>query len=193
MVRIAQERDVPQLLAIYAPYILTTTVTFEYDVPSEAEFLQRFRSITARFPWLVWEEDGTVFGYAYASAPFERAAYAWCSEASVYLAPQAQGRGIGKKLYAALEAILKYQGFCVVYAIITSENAPSVAFHRKMGYKYIGFFENSGYKFSRWLGVTWMEKRLNPVENVSNSPQSWSLIRQNGQKFSDILDILSLS
>ena len=193
MIRIAGEQDVPQILAIYAPYILTTTATFEYDVPTEEEFLQRFQSITARFPWLVWEEDGAILGYAYGSAPFERAAYAWCSEASVYLAPQARGRGIGRQLYRALEAILKYQGFQVVYAIITSENAPSVAFHSKMGYKTIGFFENSGYKFSRWLGIYWMEKRLNPVENVSNPPQSWRSIRQNGQKFSDILDILSLS
>lgn len=193
MIRIAEERDVPEILAIYAPYILTTTATFEYEVPSPEEFLQRFRSITARFPWLVWEEDGAILGYAYASAPFERAAYAWCSEASVYLRPEARGRGIGKRLYTALEAILKLQEFQVVYALITSENAASVAFHSKTGYKSIGFFENCGYKFNRWLGVYWMEKRLNPVENVSNPPQTWQSIRQNGQKFSDILDILSLS
>ncbi|MBP3672253.1 MAG: N-acetyltransferase [Oscillospiraceae bacterium] len=193
MIRIAEERDVPEMLAIYAPYILTTTATFEYDVPSYEEFLRRLRSITERFPWLVWEEDGVILGYAYGSAPFERAAYSWCSEASVYLRPEAQGKGIGRKLYTALEGILTYQGYRVVYAIITSENAASVAFHSKMGYKTDVNFQNCGYKFGRWLGVIWMEKRLNPVENTSNFPETWQSIRQNEQKFSDILDILSLS
>ena len=64
MIRIATENDVPQMLAIYAPYILNTTHTFEYDVPSQAEFLQRFRDLTVQFPWLVWEEDGKILGYA---------------------------------------------------------------------------------------------------------------------------------
>ena len=58
MIRIALESDVPEILAIYAPYILHSTVTFEYDVPSEEAFLHRFRTITAQFPWLVWEEKG---------------------------------------------------------------------------------------------------------------------------------------
>ena len=75
MIRIATENDVPQMLAIYAPYILNTTHTFEYDVPSREEFLQRFRDLTKQFPWLVWEEDGKILGYAYGSAPFARAAY----------------------------------------------------------------------------------------------------------------------
>ena len=70
MIRIAAESDVPEILSVYAPYILTTTVTFEYEVPSEAEFLARFRSVTARFPWLVWEEEGRILGYAYASPPY---------------------------------------------------------------------------------------------------------------------------
>ena len=101
MIRIATCDDVPQILEIYAPYILTTTATFEYDVPCKKEFTQRFLKYTNQFPWLVWEEDDKILGYAYASAPFERAAYSWCAEPSVYLRPEAKGRGIGKKLYAA--------------------------------------------------------------------------------------------
>ena len=111
MIRIAEERDVPEILSIYAPYVLQTTHTFEYDVPTQAEFLARFRSITAVFPWLVWEEDGRILGYAYGSAPFERAAYRWSCETSVYLRPEAKGRGIGRKLYTALEQLLAAQGF----------------------------------------------------------------------------------
>ena len=97
------EDDIRQMLDIYAPYIENTTITFEYDVPSEAEFLQRFRDITAEFPWLVWEEEGRVLGYAYGSLPFARAAYAWAGEVSINLAADAHGRGIGRKLYQALE------------------------------------------------------------------------------------------
>ena len=85
MIRFAAESDVPAMLAIYAPYVRNTAYTFEYTVPTDAEFTARFLSYTRQCPWLVWEEDGAVLGYAYGSLPFERAAYAWCAEVSVYL------------------------------------------------------------------------------------------------------------
>ena len=119
MIRIAEERDIPAILEIYGPYVLNTTITFEYDVPTREEFTRRFRDITRQFPWLVYEEDGEILGYAYASAPYARAAYAWCAEPSVYLKPEARGRGIGRKLYAALEQILDCQGYQVLYALVT--------------------------------------------------------------------------
>ena len=192
MIRIAREADVPEMLAIYAPYILDTTYSFEYDVPTEAEFRERFRSVTARFPWLVWEEGGKILGYAYGSAPFERAAYRWCAEDSVYLRPEAQGRGIGRKLCLCLEKILNYQGYRLIYAIITAENSGSLEFHRKLGYRPVGNFENCGYKFGRWTGVVWMEKELNSVGFPSKFPASWVSIIEDDKNFSDILDILSL-
>ncbi len=193
MIRIATEADVPAMLAIYAPYILTTTHTFEYEVPSLEAFAQRFRNMTQQFPWLVWEEDGKILGYAYGSAPFERAAYQWMAEDSVYLLPEAQGRGIGRKLLTVLEKILEYQGYRRIYAIITSENAASVAFHERLGYHLCACFPDCGFKFGRWLGVTWLDKALNSVEIPSNFPISWAAIRQDIQKNSDILGILSLS
>ena len=76
MIRVAEERDVVPILDIYAPYVRGTTITFEYEVPTPEAFLARFEGITRDFPWLVWEEAGAVLGYAYASRPFERAAYA---------------------------------------------------------------------------------------------------------------------
>ena len=193
MIRIATEADVPEILAIYAPYILTTTHTFEYEVPTEAAFLARFRSITERFPWLVWEEDGRILGYAYGSAPFERAAFRWTAEDSVYLRPEAEGKGIGARLCNVLEAILAYQGYRKIYAIITSENAHSLRFHRKLGYKTLAEFPECGFKFGRWLGVTWLDKELKSVDSPSSFPIEWSAIMQDGQRFSDILGILSLS
>ena len=193
MIRIAREEDLPQILAIYAPYVLTSTYTFEYEVPTEEVFLQRFRSITAQFPWLVWEEDGKILGYAYGSAPFERAAYRWCAEDSLYLHPDARGRGIGTKLLTALENILKIQGYRTVYAIITSENSVSLAFHKKMGYNLLSEFPDCGYKFNRWLSVSWFDKVLNIVDSPIGFPASWQALMQDDKKFSDILDILSLS
>ena len=192
MIRIATEADVPEILAIYAPFIETTTVTFEYSIPTAEAFLERFRKITAQFPWLVWEEEGKILGYAYGSAPFERDAYRWCAEDSVYLLPEAQGKGIGTKLCTALEKILFYQGYRRIYALITAENQNSITFHKKLGYTLRGVFPNAGFKFGRWIGVVWMDKASFSVDLPSNFPKSWSSIMQDRQSFFDILDILSL-
>lgn len=192
MIRIATEADVPQLLAIYAPYILNTTYTFEYDVPTEEEFLQRFRGLTVRFPWLVWEEQGRILGYAYGSAPFERTAYRWCAEDSVYLLPEAQGKGIGTSLCLALEKILFRLGYQRIYALITAENEVSVVFHRKLGYALRGELPDAGIKFGRRIGVVWMDKASNSVDIPISFPVEWRDAVQDIQTISDILDILSL-
>ena len=193
MIRIATETDVPAILAIYAPYILTTTYTFEYDVPEEKVFLARFRDYTAQFPWLVWEEAGEILGYAYASPPYTRAAYSWCAEPTVYLKPEAKGRGIAAKLYEALEKLLELQGYQVLYALITAENKASLRFHEKQGYAVRAHFPDCGFKFGRWLGIFWMEKRIKSVEIPSEMPVSWPDISKDAQKQEDILSILSLS
>ena len=193
MIRIALETDVPAMLAIYAPFVEHTTVSFEYDVPTEAEFLRRFREITAQFPWLVWEEDGQVLGYAYAARPFERAGFSWCAEPSIYLSEAARGRNIGKKLYAVLEEILSRQGYCRLYSLITEENTVSIRFHEKCGYVTAMILADCGRKFDRWLGLRWMEKPLKIVENPSAFPTPWLSIVQDAESFCNILDSLSLS
>ena len=193
MIRIATQADVPQMLSIYAPYILNTTYTFEYDVPTEEEFLQRFCRLTEQFPWLVWEEDGKVLGYAYGSAPFERAAFSWCAEPSIYLRMEARGKGIGKKLYTVLEKILELQGYQVLYALITAENSDSIAFHRKLAYETRAEFPDCGFKFGRWLGLVWMEKRIKIVQSPRAFPKPYSAVVQDAKTFSNILDSLSLS
>ena len=193
MIRIATCDDIPAILEIYAPYVEHSTATFEYDVPCKKEFTQRFLKYTAQFPWLLWEENGNILGYAYASAPYERAAYSWCAEPSVYLRPEAKGRGIGRKLYEALEAILRKQGYRKLLALVTSENQASVAFHEKMGYRVCGCFSDCGFKFNRWLSLIWMEKDLKFVENPSVFPVKWLSIVENAENLTDILDNLSLS
>ena len=121
-IRMATEQDIPRILAVYGPYVETTCISFEYTVPTREEFTRRFTSYTARFPWLVWEEDGQILGYAYGSAPWTRAAYGWSAEASVYVAPQAHRRGIGRALYEALEKLIFAQGYRVIYCLITTDN-----------------------------------------------------------------------
>jgi len=193
LIRIALEADIPQILDIYGPYIENTTVSFEYTVPAQEAFLERFQTITAQFPWLVWEEEGVILGYAYASAPYARKAYGWCAEPSVYLRHEARRKGIGTRLYAALEEILALQGYQVLYALVTSENKASLAFHEKAGYSVRAVFPDCAFKFGRCLGVTWLEKRLKSVEIPSQDPVSWLSIVSNAQKLSNILDNLSLS
>jgi len=176
MIRFATEEDLPQILSIYAPYVTDTTVSFEYTVPTEAEFTRRFQRITAQFPWLVWQEDGRILGYAYASAPFERAAYRWCAEPSIYLAPDARGKGIGRRLYGALEELLQKQGYRLLYAIITSENTDSLAFHEKLGYRHLADFPGCAWKQGRRLGIVWMQKELEFVGSSNEFPVSWDKI-----------------
>ena len=192
-VRMATKADVPQILEIYGPYILETAISFEYTVPSLEDFTARFMGITKDFPWLVWEEEGEILGYAYGSLPFERAAYQWCAEASIYLRPKAQGRGIGKALYGVLEELLKCQGYRKVYAIITTANDRSVAFHEAMGYRHTATMPDCGYKFGAWYGTVWLEKPLISSEKPENPPAAVGSIVNVDGKIRDILDKMSLS
>lgn len=172
-IRIARQEDVPAMLEIYAPYVEKTTVSFEYEVPSEEAFMKRFLDHTGQFPWLVWEETGEILGYAYAGAAFERAAYRWCAESSVYLREDARCRGLGRKLMDALEGILQKQGYRVLYALITEENESSLRFHEALGFVQVACLPDCGYKMDRWLGVCYLEKRLAQKEEPEDFPRSW--------------------
>lgn len=193
MIRTAVAGDVPGMLAVYAPYVLRTCYTFEYEVPTVAEFTRRVTQTMEQCPWLVWEEDGKILGYAYGGQKFSREAYRWCAEISIYLAPQAQGRGVGKKLYAVLEQILFAQGYRVIYAVITSDNPGSIAFHERLGYRVAAEFSGCGYKFGRELGTVWMEKRSDFGEIPTEFPVRWLSIVNNDGKFQEILDKFTLS
>lgn len=192
-IRLANQEDIPQILAIYAPYITDTTFSFEYTVPDRETFTRRFLAIASAFPWLVWEENGEILGYAYGSLPFERAAYAWCCEASVYLRQDVRRRGIGKQLYCALEHLMMLQGYKSVYAIITSENKDSLLFHEAMGYKTVATFPNCGYKKGTWLGTVWMEKPLANLSHPAAMPLPFPEIMTRFENLSNIFDQSPLS
>ena len=193
MLRFAVEGDIPAILDIYAPYVLNTAYSFEYTVPTPEEFTQRFRDYTQQFPWLVWEEDGQVLGYAYASRPWGRAAYSWNAEISIYLSPRIHGRGIGRKLCAVLEEILWRQGYRCIYSVITSDNQGSIDFHKKIGYTFVAAFPGCGHKFGKVLGTVWLEKRSNLSDYPHNFPSPCRSIVESDEKLHDILDSLSLS
>ena len=166
-VRNVRIEDAKALLEIYAPYVINTAISFEYEVPSLREFEGRIKKITERYPYIVAELDGKIIGYAYASAFKERAAYNWCVETSIYLSKDSRGKGIGRQLYEALEEKLKEQGIlnanaCITYADSEDEyhTNDSMYFHEKMGYKLVGRFHQCGYKFGRWYDMIWMEKML---------------------------------
>ena len=170
-IRPAEERDIPAMLAVYAPYVEETAVSFEYAVPSPEEFRTRLARVQGFYPWLVAEQEGRVLGYAYASRFHPRAAYDWSVEVSIYLGRQERGRGLGRQLYEALEAMLRAQNVLSAYACIALAETPdeyldhaSILFHERMGYRLTGTFPNCGYKFERWYGMVWMEKRLVPAD-----------------------------
>ncbi len=166
-IRFACLEDAENLLDIYRYYVEKTAITFEYEVPSLEEFQERMRTTMAFYPYLVAEEDGKVLGYAYASKFHPRAAYAWSAEATVYLDKAARGKGVGRKIYNALEDYLTKMGILNLNACIASTETEdahltngSEKFHRALGYQLVGKFHHSGYKFNQWYDMIWMEKML---------------------------------
>ncbi|WP_295583270.1 GNAT family N-acetyltransferase [uncultured Oscillibacter sp.] len=169
-IRFAGEEDVPALLAIYGRYI-ATSITFEYELPTAEAFARRVRDISAFYPYLVWEEDGRILGYAYAHRQAERAAYQWNAELSVYLDPSAAGRGLGRRLYGALLALLRLQGVRTAYALVTSPNPRSEALHQALGFRRMGVQRSTGYKDGAWRDVTWFEKAIGAYDDAPRPPR----------------------
>lgn len=156
-IRLAESRDVPGILEIYAPFILETSVTFEEIVPDEASFWERIQGIMAELPYLVCEIDGRIAGYAYASGYRSRASYRWSKEVSVYIHPDFHRKKVAHALYTSLNEMVRYQGIADLLAIITMPNEPSVSFHERFGYRKCGEFTNVGYKLNEWQNVGWFE------------------------------------
>lgn len=159
-IRPARPEDAAALLAIYAPYVTDTAITFETQVPSVAEFEGRIRQTLEKFPYLVAEVDGQPVGYAYASTYYARAAYDWTVECSVYIAQDRRGQGIGKALYEQLERELQAAGFKNFLACIALPNPASIALHKKLGYEQVAHFKKVGYKFEKWHDIVWLQKSL---------------------------------
>lgn len=159
----ATAADAADLLAIYGQYI-DTSITFEYTLPTEAEFTARITGILREYPYLVWQEEGKILGYAYAHRHMERAAYQWNAELSVYLDRTARGRGLGRRLYGAVMELLAMQGVLTAHALVTSPNPASQALHESMGFHLTAVHRLAGFKAGQWHDVLWYEKVLSPRE-----------------------------
>ena len=175
MIREAMAADVPGMLEIYGYYVKETAVSFEYEIPTVEEFTRRLEEHKAVYPWLVWEEEGEILGYAYAGRAFERAAYSWNAEISCYL--KRKGTGMGRKLYGIIEEILLRQGVRKVYALVTSANPGSLAFHKAIGYGELLTYREVGFKFGAWYDITWLEKQLCPLGEPKNFPIPWKNLK----------------
>lgn len=167
LIRTAQVADAERLLEIYAPYVEHTAISFEYEVPTVEEFRGRIKRTLEKYPYLVAEQEGRILGYAYVGAFVGRAAYDWSVETSIYVDRTLRRHGVGGRLYSALEEILKEMNIlnlnaCIGYPKVEDEylTKNSVEFHRHMGYRWVGEFQGSGYKFGRWYNMVWMEKLI---------------------------------
>lgn len=168
--------DAEELISIYAPYVKETAISFEYEVPSVAEFRNRIKDISSCLPYIKATENGKILGYAYARKFINRRAYDWSVEVTIYLRKDERKRGIGRILYTALENSLKEMGVLNMNACIAiaRDNDPyldntSRCFHEKMGFNLVGTFHNSGYKFDTWYDMIWMEKIIGEHKNFQEN------------------------
>ena len=159
-VRLAGEGDAAAVAAIYAPIVKETAITFEYEPPSAAEMRGRILEISKGYPFLVAEHGGRVVGYAYATMHRRREAYRWACETSVFVDHGHRRKCAARALYNALIRILRLQGYCHAFAVITMPNPPSVAFHERLGFRHLATFKGVGFKLGYWRDTGWWHLEL---------------------------------
>ncbi|MGE0284242.1 MAG: N-acetyltransferase family protein [Rhizobiaceae bacterium] len=174
-IRPADEADIFRITEIYADAVLHGTATYELEPPSEPEMLSRFRSLASvGYPYIVAEEDGRMLAYAYAGPFRARPAYRFIVEDSIYVAPEAKGKGIGSQLLQELIDECRRLGFRQFVAVIGDggPTSASVKLHEKLGFRHTGVWEGSGYKHGRWLDTTFMQLSMNGGRDTDPDPES---------------------
>jgi L-amino acid N-acyltransferase YncA len=163
LIRLARASDAAAIASIYRPYVEDSRISFEEAAPDGVEMARRLHGdMPGYYPWLVAEEDGQLLGYA-ASSPFRtRPAYRWTVETGIYLAQDAQGRGVGTALLSTLLEALERQGYVTAIGAIALPNDASVALHEKLGFAHTGTYRGVGFKCGEWLDVSLWEKELAP-------------------------------
>ena len=159
-IRPAGPGDAAGVLAIYAPIVRESAISFEDEPPSEQQVADR---IAASHLWLVAEEGGEIVGYAYAGRFHPRSAYRWSAEISVYLAERARGRGLGKRLVGELLDRLREMGFVNAFAGTTLPNKGSVGLFESFGFEKIAHQHQVGFKLGAWHDVGWWQLRIQPA------------------------------
>jgi L-amino acid N-acyltransferase YncA len=157
MIREASANDAEQVKNLYNHYILHSIATFEEEPVSAQAMAGRIQAVSARYPWLVFEQAGEVLGYAYAVRWKERSAYARSAESTVYVDVGRHGKGIGGALYLELLAILRRRNVHAVIGGIALPNEASVKLHERFGFLKVAHFREVGYKFNQWIDVGYWE------------------------------------
>lgn len=159
-IRSCETTDITAICEIYNYYILNTVITFEENPVDAAEMQKRVDTNTLLYPWLVYEEDGKILGYAYACKWKDRSAYKYTAEVTVYLHPEHCNKGIGKLLYQELIEQLAAKHIHVLLACIATPNEASEKIHERLGFHKVAHFRETGFKFGRWLDVGYWQKNL---------------------------------
>jgi L-amino acid N-acyltransferase YncA len=162
IVRAATAGDADAIAAIYAPYVLTGTASFELEPPTPAAMRARIEKVlVAGAPWLLAEDATGPLGYAYCAQFRDRPAYAHACESSVYVRPGDAGRGIGRALMQALFAEAFARGFRQMIAVVgDSGNIASLRLHESLGFRQAGTLTDVGLKFGRLLDVVYLQRAL---------------------------------
>lgn len=163
-IRAARPDDAAAIAAIYAPYVLTGTVSFETEAPDARGFRTRMAASDGLYPWLVatnGDPEGGVLGYAYASRFRDRPAYKYVVETSIYMAGSVQRQGAGRLLYEALIDTVRAQGFTQAIGVISLPNDASITLHESVGFRRAGVYREIGYKQGRWIDVGFWQCALN--------------------------------
>jgi L-amino acid N-acyltransferase YncA len=162
LVRLAAATDAAAIQAIYAHAVAHGTASWEWEAPTLEEMTRRIEAILDQgFPWLVAEEASRTLAYAYAGPYRPRAAYRWTCEDSIYVAPDAQGRGVGRLLLAGLIERCEAMGLRQMVAVIgDTASLPSIRLHEALGFTRAGIIRSAGFKHGRWLNQVLMQRAL---------------------------------
>lgn len=162
LIRPSQSEDIPSITAIYAHHVLHGTGTFEVTPPTSDDMRARREDVLSKgLPYLVAVDGDVVLGFAYCNWFKPRPAYRFSAEDSIYLAPEANGKGLGRLLLTELMAQAEKAGVRKLIAVIgDSANAASIGVHHSVGFDHVGTLKSCGWKFDRWLDVVMMDKAL---------------------------------
>ncbi|RYY44849.1 MAG: N-acetyltransferase family protein [Sphingomonadales bacterium] len=176
-IRPATPEDASAIAAIYAPHVLTGTVSFEIDPPDARAMRTRMAASDGLYPWLVatnGDETGGVIGYAYATRFRDRPAYRYVCESSIYLTDTSSGSGVGRLLYEALIDTLRAQGFVHAIGAIALPNDRSIRLHEAVGFRRAGVYREVGFKHGQWIDVGIWQAELNAPQVPPVEPRKFS-------------------
>lgn len=167
MIRDVKIEDTKAICDIYNTYVKDTIITFEEEPVTVEDMSKRIAKIKKDYSYIVYEEDGMVVGYAYASTWRTRSAYRFCVESTVYVHQEHMGKGIGTSLYQELIKQLKKLGYRVIMGVIALPNNPSVKLHERLGFYKAGYFPKVGLKFDTWIDVGYWQFDIEKSDRVS--------------------------